>query len=331
MSKFAETIMKKYTLYAPIIKNDIPMFKKIAEPKNITLDFLNAVMSPKELFFGQTETLFSFTMGKEVTITPMESSEKAVILGIRPCDAKSLSLIDAVFGENFEDTYYTQKRQNTILIGLACNEPGLNCFCTSVKGSPTGTDNLDVMLTDLGDKYLVEALTEKGQDIVKETKENFQDASEADEKTKKQLQKEALEKFTRNLDVEGVETKLNELFENDVWDEISRICIGCSICTFMCPACHCFDIQDECAGYEGCRIRVWDTCSNPEYTLHASGHNPRPARTERVRNKILHKFSYLPKNVNLFGCVGCGRCIECCPENWDIIDAIEKVKEAETG
>ncbi|MFX0133115.1 MAG: 4Fe-4S dicluster domain-containing protein [Candidatus Hodarchaeota archaeon] len=329
LTKFSEAIMKKYVLYAPIIKNEIPQFRMISDPKNISLDFQNTIMSAKEILFKQTETMYCYTMGSDVQITPSEPSEKSVILGIRPCDAKSLSVLDEIFTKDIIDPYYTARRENTTLIGLACNEPGLNCFCTSVKGSPTGTDNIDILLTDLGDKYLVEVLTKKGEEIANQTKSLLQNATSADKSAKEKLQKEVLEKFIRSVDVDGVAEKIKELFENEIWEDLARICLGCSICTYMCPTCTCFDVQDECEENVGCRIRVWDNCQNPEYSLHGSGHNPRPARTNRVRHKVGHKFSYLPITANIFGCVGCGRCIENCPENWDIIDAIEKVKKVQ--
>lgn len=327
LEKWVKNMMKKYALYAPVVKNEQPMFKRISDPKKITLDFINTVISPKDLFFKQTETLFTFKLGKEKDIKPVEPSEKFIVLGIRPCDAKSLSIIDKVFQKEYDDFYYTKRRQNSILIGLACNEPDINCFCTSVGGTPTGTENLDISLTDLGDKYHVEILSEKGQSLVNESKSLFENASADDEKKKGQLQKDVLKKFMRGIDTEGLAEKLEKLFDNEIWEKLSMRCIGCSICTYNCPACYCFDIQDEVEGLEGCRVRVWDTCQNPEYTLHASGHNPRPARTHRMRNKVLHKFLYLPNNVNMFGCVGCGRCIELCPENCDILESLQLLKE----
>ena len=51
LAKFSEAIMKKYVLYAPIIKNEIPQFKIISDPKDITLDFQNTLMSAKEVLF----------------------------------------------------------------------------------------------------------------------------------------------------------------------------------------------------------------------------------------------------------------------------------------
>ena len=327
LEQWANDIRKKFVLYAPVLKNDLPIFMQISDPKDITLDHVNTVISPKDLFLKQTETLFTFKLGKEKEITTVEPSEKFVVLGIHPCDAKGLSVIDEIYKKDYLDVYYAKRRENSILIGVTCNEADINCFCTSVEGSPTGTQNLDIALTDLGEKYFVEILTDKGSSVVNDSKSLFKDATNDDEKKKTQVQKGVLEQFVRGIDTKGLTEKLDQLWDNDIWERLAMSCLGCGICTYNCPECYCFDIQDEVEGLEGCRIRVWDTCQSNEYTLHASGHNPRQARTERMRNKILHKFAYLPKNVKMFGCVGCGRCIELCPENCDILDALQKLKE----
>ena len=132
------------------------------------------------------------------------------------------------------------------------------------------------------------------------------------------------------MDTKDIVEKLDKIFENELWKNISLKCLGCGICTFQCPTCHCFDIQDETTITNGARVRVWDTCMNPEYTLHASGHNPRPARMNRTRNRVYHKFNYYPKNYNVIACVGCGRCISDCPVNIDIIDVIDQAREVKS-
>ncbi len=71
---------------------------------------------------------------------------------------------------------------------------------------------------------------------------------------------------------------------------------------------------------------MWDSCMYPEYTIHTSGHNPRPARMNRIRNRVYHKFKYYMENHNTHLCVGCGRCVDACPVNIDIIDIIDRVK-----
>ena len=75
------------------------------------------------------------------------------------------------------------------------------------------------------------------------------------------------------------------------------------------------------------RIRIWDTCQSCLYTLETSGHNPRPAKIQRCRNRIMHKFSYYPSNYDCLGCVGCGRCITACPVNNELRLIIDKILE----
>jgi len=46
----------------------------------------------------------------------------------------------------------------------------------------------------------------------------------------------------------------------------------------------------------------------------AGGHNPRQVAASRLRQRVLHKFSYIPtQNPGLVGCTGCGRCVDLCP------------------
>lgn len=64
----------------------------------------------------------------------------------------------------------------------------------------------------------------------------------------------------------------------------------------------------------------------PEYTLMAGGHNPRPTRKERVRNRFMHKLKYHLDRYDMVG-VGCGRCVRKCPVNIDITKIINDLKE----
>ncbi len=124
------------------------------------------------------------------------------------------------------------------------------------------------------------------------------------------------------IETDGLKKKLDSVFDDPVWQQLTEKCISCGICTYLCPTCHCFDIQDEVRGRKGRRIRVWDSCSNPEYTLHGSGYNPRPGRKNRMRNRILHKYQYYPDNFGVIACVGCGRCASNCPVGLSIVEEL---------
>lgn len=324
-------IKSKYSVFAPTSNDDVILYKKIKDFSEIDLDFCNSKVPPKSLLFNQTETLFKFKPGVAAEIDPVViPNSKSVIFGIRPCDARSFSIIDHVFKDDFVDPYYMTKRENTVLIGLSCIQPGVNCFCTSMGGGPSDADDVDVLFTNIGDKYFVEVNTKKGSQFVKDSNKIFASASAGDKKKKQEVEKKAKNAISRNIDTKGIVEKLDKIFENELWKNISLKCLGCGICTFQCPTCHCFDIQDETTITDGARVRVWDTCMNPEYTLHASGHNPRPARMNRTRNRVYHKFNYYPKNYSVIACVGCGRCISDCPVNIDIIDVIDQAMEVKS-
>ena len=92
-----------------------------------------------------------------------------------------------------------------------------------------------------------------------------------------------------------------------------------------CPTCHCFDIVDEPEGVtRGTRRRNWDTCQTARFTVHASGHNPRPTKAHRLKNRVGHKFSYYPTlHDGLIACCGCGRCVKSCPVSVDIREIVQ--------
>jgi len=317
--------IRKYNVIAPAMIDGNILFLPVDDPRDIVLED-NSIQPPKKALFPQTETMFTYTIGKNMNISASGTDpEKRIIFGIRPCDAKSFAVLDHVFNGEHKDDYYLRRRENTILIGLACKTPDINCFCTSLDSGPGSKADVDVLLTDIGDRYYLEVVTEKGKALLDERNDLFTPASDDDEGKKQEMHTQAEELMKRSIEVNAIPEKLGRMFESDYWKKISLKCLGCGICTYVCPTCHCFDVQDEMRGFKGRRARMWDSCMYPEYTIHTSGHNPRPARMNRIRNRVYHKFKYYPNNFNEYLCVGCGRCVDKCPVNIDIIDIINTV------
>jgi len=79
------------------------------------------------------------------------------------------------------------------------------------------------------------------------------------------------------------------------------------------------------------RFRCWDSCMFAEFTLMASGENPRPTPKERVRQRFLHKLLYFPLKFGIYACVGCGRCVRMCPVHLEITQVIREFGGVNSG
>ncbi len=279
-------------------------------------DYENTLKPLKDLFFPQYETLVKYqkAKGERPVISDQDIDDrKCVVFGVRPCDAASLEMLDYVFiGDNYKDLYYKARRENTVIIGLACKEHFEGCFCKD----PASKRGLDVLLFKDGDKYSVTAVSERGKELL-----------DASFDTQFELQPCDANAYEQVVEKE-IPEKLFKMFEHPIWDEIQQKCLNCGVCTFLCPTCYCFDITDNRRGEI---VRNWDSCMFCSFTKQGSGHNPRPTGLERVRQRVMHKYRYFFENYSEIACVGCGRCVTECPVNFDIRQIIEMIRGADVS
>jgi len=315
---------EEFTVFVPSSDEGVAKWVKWDGKDTSFLDwYRSTVIPPKAVFLPPMEELFGFQRDKEgYQIEPPSSdTPKRLFFGIRPCDAKALAVLDMTFSDKYEDTYYITKRKKGVLVGLGCINPYDSCFCTSLDSSPADAANVDLMLTDIGDQFVAEAITDKGRELIKKIS-LLQAADEADELRAEKAKQAANSKVTRKIDVAGIKEKLLSCFEDKgYWEKITAKCISCGICTFLCPTCHCFDINDELVKNQGERFRSWDSCAFPLFTKMPM-ENPREEKWRRVRQKVCHKYGFYPMNFDIIACTGCGRCIRLCPVNWDITQAL---------
>jgi len=326
---FLQSLMDEYDLFAPVrLAEGASAYKKIDQPEEVDLSIRNPQKPAKEIFFPQSEIMFRYEKaGKENRITSTEEVKRnRVLLGARPCDIQAFALIDQVFaGKDYTDVYYLNKRKATTVIGMGCDGPLSTCFCSSLNGGPFQREGSDLFLTDLGESYLVELLTEKGMAFQKN--KFFEKPTDKELAFAKAIEEKSAVKVKASVPVDGIEKRLDEMVESPYWVRVQEKCLGCRVCTYLCPTCHCFDIVDEALTKKGRRVRNWDSCLSSLYSQETSGHNPRPTNCERTRQRLMHKFNYFPKNFDRIACVGCGRCIIYCPAHFDIRQTIKEIQK----
>jgi ferredoxin len=263
---------------------------------------------------------------KEIPQDPMPR----VVFGIRPCDARAFQLVDANFDTpSYQDPWWVNAREMTTFVGLGCTDPCSTCFCTAVEGGPFDTAGLDLLLTEVGEGFLVKVLTNKGEALVN-TSDAFEPVSADLVEKAVPVEKTAARAIESQVDISRLASlDMTTLYEEPFWDDVAFSCINCGTCTFLCPTCWCFDIQDETHGAAGTRMRNWDSCMFPLFTLHASGHNPRSQKVQRVRQRFMHKLKYYVDTYEKgVACVGCGRCVQYCPVNIDIREVIRLMNDS---
>jgi ferredoxin len=319
LSKLVAEWAKKGAVYAPVKagSKDWTEFRRVTSLNGTDVSRVNTKQSAKGLLFPQREVMLRFKDGKS---EEPPAPEEQVILGIRPCDAAALAFQAKFFvGQGETDPYFKSRLDRTTLVGLACNSPAETCFCTAVGGSPSGTRGLDLLLTDIGGKYLAEPVTDKGAAWIAD----MPDPAIDDLEKKRELAEKSAEQMPQMIDTAALKRRLDSGFEHPVWDELNLACVNCGACTFLCPTCHCFDVTDEERKGRGARIRVWDSCQFCIYSQHASGHNPRQTARSRYRNRVMDKFKYTVDMVGELSCVGCGRCVIECPAGIDVRETVE--------
>ena len=317
-------------LYLPVAVAGQTNFAAWSEDACVDLDTLKTVKSPKDVFFPQSETLY--TCNKEdnkLKITPEKLVDSPfVVFGMKACDIKGIEVLDRVFLSDPVDSFYAARRAHGTIVALACHEPEESCFC-KVFGVDCTEPAADVATWMIEGELYWKALTEKGEKLTEAVKSLLTDADEAKVEEEKSAVKAIVEKLpSSNLSLEGWNGDvLTEKFNDELWNELYKPCLACGTCTFVCPTCQCYDIKDYNTGNGVQRYRCWDSCMYSDFTMMAHGNN-RNSQMQRFRQRFMHKLVYFPANNDgMYSCVGCGRCVDKCPASLNIVKVIKAFSE----
>ncbi len=309
----------------------------------IILDGADTVISPKDIFFPQLESMFEFNDGK--IKETVEASPK-LLFGVRPCDLKGILFADDFYKRNFEDKYYSSRAQDRFIVAKGCIKPPRpTCFCTSAKTGPFADSGYDLQLIESEGLYIVEPGSKKGEEFLKKYAKFFKDSPLEAKETIPGIKKKAGEAIELKVDFQ----KALELMSKDDfvpeenYKRIGERCIYCGACLYTCPTCTCFNVFDTSASLgingeqgrtidntkdkAGIRMRNWDACVFEGYTRETSGHNPRKEKWQRTLRRYEHKLKYDYKATGRSGCIGCGRCLSSCPVDIGISKFIQEITE----
>jgi len=289
-------------------------FEKLTKASEMHLDYDTTLLPPKMYLLPPKETLIKFELGEELKVEPVIEAKPIILFGVHPYDIKAIELLDTVFFTTNVDINYLSKREKTAIIGVDCLNPNPNAFCASLGTAITET-GFDLMLTDIGDSYMVAIGSSKGKELLakyaKTREATRQELAQRDSERQKAL---ARYKVTLNMSPEEVPQLLDKSWDSPIWGERSEKCLSCGSCVMVCPTCFCFDVQEDVAlnlkGGE--RYRQWDACMLTDFALVAGGGNFRKDKEARFRHRMYRKGKYVWERWSKLGCVGCGRCASDC-------------------
>ncbi len=292
---------------------------------------IRAFTTVKEFLFPLRERVAAFPRRGEAN-----RAKPFAILGLKDCDLRSMAVLDQVFlEEDFHDPFYEQRRKNMFVIASDCFDPAASCCCTLFGGGPFAHSGFDLNLSQTKDGFVVEIGSDEGTRFVEDHAGLFAEASKAQiaEQTENRSQmRQRLE--TLNAPYE-VGTPVNELLaqsgDTDAFDIEEQKCVECQACTRICPTCHCFYLYETVRKDYFAKMKMWDSCMRMAYAAVAGGANPRKVLGDRIRHRLMHKFSFFFDRYGIGMCIGCGRCIDGDTHGMDIRVVLKKLDAEREG
>lgn len=329
-------------LWGPVEHRGYTLFKRVKESSQFQADYISYknMSSPRKFLYHATDLPLEFELNGEskpvegqlealMKASPGEpASAEQAIFGVHPCDLNAIGVLDRVFlGEN-PDKAYSFRRRNTTIIGLNCTTVGETCFCKSMGTGPhyKKDSGCDLVLTSLGERYLVQILSERGAGLMKDCP--AEPAGDKEFDAQMDMEKELERRFEKFLDTDGLPELLYENWEHPVYERVADSrCLNCANCVMVCPTCFCYDLKDETAmDFKSVkRRRSWDACQQLHFA-DVHGGNFRSSRKARLRQFVTHKLGTWVEQFGTFGCVGCGRCMTWCPTKIDLALMAQEVQ-----
>lgn len=315
-SKFAElvnTLIEQGNVIGVQAKEDRFDYGPLKSAGDLRLDYDVTLQPPKKYFLPPREVLMNCAIGGAYKSEYQD--QPFILVGVHPYDMVGINQMDELFRQDNCDAHYMTRRNSATIIACDVARASENVFASSM-GTAVVREGYDVLLTDIGDRYVVEMATEKGRKVFARAK--MTEATEPALKSREAVwarNKKDLNRHPLKCDPSYLPRLLNRAYDHPVWEERARTCFSCGSCNLVCPTCYCFNVQDDVSWDRttGQRSRKWDGCLLDGFTEVAGGHEFRKRRSNRFRHRLYRKAKYVPEKIGgQIACVGCGRCVGVC-------------------
>lgn len=326
MNEILKELQSEYRIYAPKHIPDRGMWETDGLIRYQEISCLEEIItakqsdfSPKEVIYPVSQTIFTFDENScQETIT---RDPKGIIIFARPCDINGLKRLDNMFLANggMSDVYYKRMRDKVKIFMMECEQSWENCFCVSMGTNKTENYSIGWRLHE---------------DIIKVRLKDAEFIDYFENEREISYEPSFIEENERKVRVPQIKDtqNLRPIFELPFWKEYNETCISCGGCNTVCPTCSCFDTQDylnQENSRKGERRRIWSSCMLQDFSKTAGGNIARKFPEQMMRFKTMHKvYDYNARfGGNEHMCVGCGRCIQRCPEDICFADTINRLSE----
>jgi len=306
-------------------------FSLVSDFSNLRLNYTTTKLPAKRFFLPFKEDMATFTMKDDDWQKKVDYNidRPYIFFGLHACDINALNKLDKVLmGSTYPMPYYAAKRKNMFIIGIDC-APQPYCFCRSM-GSDTALHGFDMFLTDIGEQYFVEILSDTAYNFLKNIK--TEEPVEADHLLYMKAVSEKNKKFTAHVDTTDLTKILDMEFQSEVWKQWGKKCLSCGTCANVCPTCYCYNV-DESVDIDlssARKTKMLYSCNLIDIAEVAGRHNFTPESHIRLKYRYYHKHRGFVEAYEEPLCVGCGRCGEACLANITVPAVIASVRGEES-
>lgn len=166
--QFVNSLIKQQKVLGPCAQGDRFEFEQLESADQLRLDYDVTLRPPnRKYFLPPVETLLTYEV-RDGYQSVYDDTE-FILLGIHPYDLAALNQMDKIFEQDNFDSHYLKRRNGATIVACDVVTPSRDVFAASM-GTATAESGFDMLLTDIGDSYLMESGSPKGNKLLAQAK-----------------------------------------------------------------------------------------------------------------------------------------------------------------